>query len=137
VNGTAEVVFHHRIEAACLLQFVVAVDGGFLDHLIQLSSAEVRGHDSLWVSTRRSCCAGMIDANLRADAWPSCCQFICDGFPRPRVQFIDPVVRVIGGPRDDVAQVSFWIEPIELGGLDERITSWRLGIPPLSEPAKR
>ena len=38
--------------------------------------------------------------NLRADAWPSCCQFICDGFPRPREQFIDPVDRVIGGPRD-------------------------------------
>ena len=47
----------------------------------------------------------------------SCCQFICDGFPRPREQLVDSVDRVIGDARDDVAQVGFWVEPVELGGL--------------------
>jgi hypothetical protein len=39
--------------------------------------------------------------NVRA----SCCQFICDGFPRPREQFIDPVDGVIG---DAYEQVALW-----------------------------
>ena len=46
-----------------------------------------------------------------------CRQFICERFPRPRKQFVDPVDRVVGDAREDVAQVSFRIETIELGGL--------------------
>jgi hypothetical protein len=52
---------------------------------------------------------------------PSCCQFICEGFPRPREQLVDPVDRVVGNARDDVAQVGFGIESVTLAGLDERI----------------
>jgi hypothetical protein len=44
-------------------------------------------------------------------------QFIWERFPRPRKQFADPVDRVVGDAREDVAQVSFRIETIELGRL--------------------
>jgi transposase len=63
----SEVVFDHRVEAACLLQLVVAVDGGFLDHLIQLSGGEVHVHGSLWISARGFCSGGDEHANLRAE----------------------------------------------------------------------
>jgi hypothetical protein len=59
--------------------------------------------------------------NMQIYARNSCCQFICDGFPRPREQLVDSVDRVIGDARDDVAQVGFWVEPVELGSLDERV----------------
>ena len=51
----------------------------------------------------------------------SCCQFICDRFPRPREQLVDSVDRVIGDARDDVAQIGFWVEPVEFGSLDKRV----------------
>ena len=59
--------------------------------------------------------------NTQIYARNSCCQFICDGFPRPREQLVDSVDRVIGDARDDVAQIGFWVEPVELGSLDERV----------------
>src|SRR5437879_156819 len=48
---------------------------------------------------------------------PSCCQFICNGFPRPRKQFLDPVDRVSGDACKEVAQVGFRVEPVELGSI--------------------
>src|SRR5437879_2409489 len=65
--------------------------------------------------------AGMTDANLRAEHRPSCCQFIYDGFPCPRQQLIDPVDRMIGNAYEDVAQVGFRVEPVELGSFDHRV----------------
>src|SRR4030095_8660622 len=67
VRVTSAYAPRDRVEAACLLQLVVAVDGGFLDHLIQLFGAEVHVHGSLWISARRFCSGGDEHANLRAE----------------------------------------------------------------------
>jgi hypothetical protein len=55
--------------------------------------------------------------NMQIYARNSCCQFICGRFPGPREQLVDSVDRVIGDARDDVAQIGFWVEPVEFGSL--------------------
>jgi hypothetical protein len=65
---------------------------------------------------------------------PSCCQFIWERFPRPRKQFVDPVDRVVGDASEDVAQVGFRIEPVELGRFNYIFAA---RTPPLSGPANK